>query len=789
MKRTDSIRKLTPVAALVAGLFAGSGVAHADSTVDLGSVSAQATATSQGSDNADTTNSSTVWSTKQKQKSTQDVQSITPDQISLFGPDGGGMQSLAILPNVQISGYNAGSVSSRSTISMRGIKVGWNSVPGDLMTNGITAELDGVPLNSLSQGTGWHSPEVPIGALMAGTDVIEGTGNADTRWYNSIGGTIDFIPVQPSQQAGATAEVSYGSFSTVVGSYVLNTGEHDGWSTVFAVANAHSQSVRDTSDYLPSRTTDAYMKTQKKLSNGMISFGLYGMYNDEYRPNMIPTTDVSGVTMNGYNVAGPAYSQQSSGFYATIPRALWFKHNSVEDYVAWSHLDLNLAPDFTMTNLMWFRDGYIRHFRMNDFGNPGDVNVENYNEHSDTYGDKLQFNKIFSKDNTLSFGGYVINSTATNAYNGYNSASGFNNASPQSLGYDSTQNTFWALFLQDNATLFDRLNIVPAVRLISLGTTWTNMNTTAYNTYYPNGNATVLANVDTNPNQATTYVKTEPSIGANYRITSDLNAFANYSIAYTAPTAGNYDQTNAIVSSLQPPTDTTWELGLRYAKNNVLGMDQVSAQLSYYNYYLDHQTITNTIYTPQGLPVVEFGSGTSTYNGEDLSINANINKHWSAFANLGWLSANWNSFYSTHSGQYYNGMPDSNTPNETANVGVTYVGFFDGGTFDTTLWDQYFGKSYLWNNLTGAPTNQSMAAYNLVNLSINAHLTTTGWLQNLFHPQVATVSFDVSNLLNTQYNSTEYISSGGYLGDGVGGYILANPGAPRAMYVSLRLDY
>ncbi|EQD46661.1 TonB-dependent outer membrane receptor, partial [mine drainage metagenome] len=138
---------------------------------------------------------SQVLTPKQLRNASQPAESVTRSMISLFGPDAGGTQALTALPNVYVSGTDNFSATGRQQISIRGIKVGYNSIPGDLETNAITAEFDGVPLNSLSQGTGWHSVEIPLGVLMSGENVIVGPGNPSERWYNSLGGTIDFIPV------------------------------------------------------------------------------------------------------------------------------------------------------------------------------------------------------------------------------------------------------------------------------------------------------------------------------------------------------------------------------------------------------------------------------------------------------------------------------------------------------------------------------------------------------------------------------------------------------------------
>ncbi len=772
-------RLLKPLSVILAALVFLPAVASADDAVDLGSVTAQGTSTGNSAPVSD----SQVMTTQQKLTNTQDVQTVTKDQTALFGPDAGGMQSLAIMPNTLISGYNPTSVSSRSTISMRGVKVGWNSVPGDLETNGITAELDGVPLNSLSQSTGWHSPEIPIGALMSGVNTIDGPGNADTRWYNSLGGSINFIPVQPSAVAGGNVEASYGSFNSMILSAVLNTGEHDGWSTVFGAATAHSQTFRTTSDNMPSRSNQFYMKTQKKLDNGLISFGVYSQYNDEYRPNMIPVVDNSQIHMDGLNGSAPLYSEQSSGYYSTLARDVWFKHNSIENYMAWSHLDLTLASDLTLSNLVWFRDGYVNHYRVNNFV-PTNPMVENYNENSKTFGDKVAFDKRLNQDNLLTFGGYMISSRAESDYKGYYPAAGTTNATPGSIGYNTTQSTFWALFAQDTYSPLKRLEIVPGIRLVNFQTDFANNSPTAANTFYPGGVPSSVS-YDTNPNESTSFLETEPSLGINYGLNDNLHAFGNYAIARRNPTSNNYDHYPEDIGALRPVRSTSYSLGLRYDQKNVYGLDDLSASLVYFNTLMDNQTIPRTL--ASNPLVTTFSTGSSTLSGVEFELQAKVNRNWSGFTNLGWLNANWNSFYSPTSNAYYNGMPVSNSPTQTANFGVTYEAYIPSATIETTLWDQFIGKSYLWDNLNGAPTTQSNPAYNLVNLSINAHTTAFG-IPGI-KDQVTTVSLQAMNMLDKQYNATEYISAGGYFQTTTGGYIIANPGAPRSIYLTLQSSF
>ncbi|MDE1952973.1 MAG: TonB-dependent receptor [Betaproteobacteria bacterium] len=783
--------KRHPLPAALALAFLPAISAHADVT-NLGSVQAQGSGISSPAAKRAHFESRTL-SAKQKQKSTQPVKSVSKQTIDLYGPDGGGMQALGSLPNVNISSYNATSASSRSTISLRGVKVGWNSVPGDLETNGITAELDGVPLNSLSQGTGWHSPEIPLGALMSGINVVEGPGDAKDRWYNSLGGTINFIPVQPTRHAHTRIDLSVGSFHTNVISGVHNTGEINGWSTVLGFASARSQSIRSTPDSMPSKSTQLYLKTRKQLENGSLSFGAYAQRNDEFRPNMIPVIPNPEIHIDGLNGTGPLYSEQTSGYYATLPRSVWFKDNAVENYMAWSRLRLALSSDLDMTNMFWIRNGNLRHYRVNNFNtaspnntantaNP--ANVEWFTEHSNTFGDKLDFAAKVNSSNTLGFGGYWINSRAQSDYLGYDPALGTSIGQPANIGYSNTFSSYWAAYLQDTFKPTSNLTIVPGIRFVSFQTDFTNTSPTKANTLY-GGNIPASVGYDTNPNQSSHFNATEPSIGMNWLINDSLAAFANYAVARRNPTAGNYDR-SADLSTLKLVKARTYDFGLRYVGRHVAGLHRLNASIEYFHTMMDNQTIPQSI---SGNPSyrTNFTFGASTLKGIDLQADATVDSHWSGFANVGWLHSNWNSFYNPGSNTYYNGLPVSNSPNLTANAGITYRHFISTGTIDTTLWDQYIGHQYLWDNLNGAPTTQESPGHNLLNLAIK--MQTTALNSAIPGVQLTTVSLNVLNLLNKKYNSTAYISSGGYFQTSSGGYVIANPGAPRSVYLSLSANF
>ena len=764
---------------------------------------------------------SQVLNAKQLRDSSQPAESVTHSMISLFGPDAGGTQALTALPNVYVSGTDNYSATGRQQISIRGIKVGYNSIPGDLETNAITAELDGVPLNSLSQGTGWHSVEIPLGVLMSGENVIVGPGNPSERWYNSMGGTIDFIPVQPSVHEGGKVMLAGGSASTMDASAVYNTGAIKGWTTVFGLATGRSQAIRDTQDSLPADTEEVYVKTRKQLDDGSVSFGAYYQRNHEWRPNMIPLTAQPYVDIGGLGIGAP-YSQQTSGFYATLPRSVWHKTILINNWMMWSHLHLKLSSSLNMSNMMWVRIGKVRHYRANNyllpsnpnyvqFGNP--TNYEHYIERSKTFGDRLAFDERFSRMDTLGFGGYFITARAQSDYQGYSTFDGSSLAQPEQTFFNTTNNIYWAAFLQDDFRPLPRLKIVPGVRVVEFITDFSNLSpaqvcaeyhitdgSCAYGTPGPNfpgqggtisvnGKTFQFGGYDTNPDESTDFVRYEPSIGVNYELIRGLNLFSNFSITRHNPNSGNLDQYPLNLASLKPARAEEYDIGARYAALHLGRMRDVYVSVDFFHMLLGDETITYS--TAQNPNVVYFGYGSALYKGADLSLRAALSRHWSGFANFGYLQSRWNRFQAavtpTGSQPTGYGLPVPNSPKDTLNAGASYRFRLSGARVDATLWDQYIGARYLFNKNTGLPSTLTNPAYNLVNFSITAR---TNWFSSLV-PGVrrSNLSLQVLNLTNKEYNSTEYVSSGGYFQTPTGGYVIANPGAPRLVYASLTVHF
>ena len=164
-------------------------------TVSAGQVSATAT-----SDYYTHLGKSSVKLTKKKIfKSSQSEAVVSRQDIQALGPSTSSAGVLSAAPGVQIRGYGGNSDTARYQIQLRGSKVGWSSTNGDAERNGLTVLFDGIPMNNtISHNGQWDSNEIPITQLFSGINIIYGPGNPDSRWFDSVGGTINYVPVQPT---------------------------------------------------------------------------------------------------------------------------------------------------------------------------------------------------------------------------------------------------------------------------------------------------------------------------------------------------------------------------------------------------------------------------------------------------------------------------------------------------------------------------------------------------------------------------------------------------------------
>jgi iron complex outermembrane receptor protein len=735
---------------------------------------------------------------------------VNKEQLSLVPPVGGGIQALSLAPGVMVRGYNPNVGASRSQISMRGFNAGWNSATPDLNTNKLTNLFDGIPMDNLDGE--WRSSALPFASMLQGVNIIYGPGNPDTRWFDSIGGTINSIPVQPTAKPGADVNLSAGSFNAYTEEFDLRTGLIDGWSTVIAAGNTFSNDFRVQSSNNLAKAQSLYIKTVKTLQNGYLSFA--GYYTDavEERPNFIPVNPLSDastpggyVTENGLDVPGPLYSQATSGFYASLPFDLKGKTIHINQYYLYSQLHLNLASDLTFNNTVWYRFGHDNHYAIQymDYVVNGYPHTENAGlGASETYGDKAVFN-LSLPYNDVKFGGYYANEK----WNQLSYAPNINNSDPLDFSDDLNYYQYLSAFLQDTVKPLKNLNITPGLNFVSYNEQYFDNGCGYWLQNDPNFTADCEASQEgdpydpnsQNPGSPNSVFRTqaiEPSVGINYRVLPFLALYGDYAVLYQNPDNGSFQYNSQAPGSqysgaLVPIQTFDSEIGAKFLVRHYGYLNRFIFNVNYYQDNMSRQTLQ---YQNPLTLVYYYSFASEFYKGYNIYLSEDPVKNLHVFADLN-IQHNVYTNFIGQDGSSYDGYPISNSPDENFNIAVSYKIPYKSYLFKPEIIDQYIGKQYLYsNNLNPnapfAPTDMTEPDYNIVNFNLDVKTDAF----NSFIPDVksADVNFNMYNVFDKEFNVIEYYSAGGIFGETPSssiGDLLAEPGMPRAFYVSLSFHF
>ncbi|MEY2340823.1 TonB-dependent receptor [Acidithiobacillus sp. IBUN Pt1247-S3] len=758
--------------------------AHADAAV---TAPTQSAAVSVGEVNANATGTNYLGSKQAKSlthkhnfASGQSIKVLDKEQMAAAGPLGGSAQALTYAPGVGVSGYGS-TGATKTSISINGVKQGWGGFSGGQIDNGsLSVVFDGVPMVDPSTGL-WESPQVPQTGILQGIGITYGPGNPENRWYNNIGGQIDFVPLQPTAKPGADIKLTYGSYDSKNIVFNIRTGNIDGWSTILAGGAGSANSYRQSADGFnnPSYNYAWFLKTRKTFSNGDFSVGAYLAKGTGYRPVPIPVNPIAGVTLNG-TATSPLYSQATSGYYSSLPNDVWFKQDSNSTWLLYSKLNVAMDSTWSAHNLIWYRYGHRLHFHYNNYGLSNPSNLYEYNNpHDAVYGDKLYLTAKLPF-NAVSFGGFFLNSRYNTRNAFYNPADGGSRSVPNAhYRSDYFQQTDLAAFVQDKITPINTLSITPGVRFINYQTQYTPAGQSdfaeAYALYPKNDQGQL-------PASSTSFTKVEPSVDFNWRATPWLAVFANYAQAYKEPQVGGGGglyQKKAPIYNLEQSAD--YNAGVKIHVNDAAFLHHFLFTASFYHLHYSNQYIP--LYDSNGNYIGD-ANGDSIYQGVNLSLDDDILYNLHLFMNANFEKAVF-AHYVT-SGTSYDGLPVSNVPDKTFNLGLSYRYFLAGALLKPRIWYTYTGAQAMFNNNTGAPSAQKMPAFGTLNLGMDTEIPTHNAVPLL---KRVDLSLDILNLTNNHYNEFAYISSGGLLGGDSQGQVLALPGAPLMVFGSISAHF
>ena len=739
-------------------------------------------------------------------------------QLDAGGPVAGGAQMIQSTPGANVVGYGE-TGGTKYTVMLNGIQQGWAgeatgfTAPGSL---GVT--FDGVPVGDPATGL-WQSATMPQNLVMQDLAVTYGPGQPMNRWYNSVGGAVEFTPVQPTEGHHLSVALTDGPYGQQNFAFVGNTGNFHGWSTVLGGGLGRGNDYLQGPDGFgnAAKNGSVFGKTIKTFSAGSIVLGVFYAKAGGYRPTTIPTADVGLVESNGSH-----FSQGTSGFYSVLPYADYNKYDTNEMFLVYGRENLFLSKTSTLQNTTWYNHIRRFHRRNEDALSLGPKVDEWNNPHSNIFGDQVGMSEVLPY-NTINFGGYLLHELYNSRNLFYDPASGASGAheivgagSKFRSGYFQQDNV--AFYAQDDIHPLPRIHIIPGVRVVGFSTGYSDQAARDFTlapgvvpsthcSLYPAGSDpyTDIFGSDTNATDQGSLCGAhesrsaiEPSIDAAVMPYDWLTIYGGYDVTYRSPALGGgggmfqsvdpayyilakgaYSQGGAKVHFTHAP-------GLG---NFIAGVDYF--HLNYTNQELDYETATGVQLT---------SGGDSGYHGVDVFFDADPSSNLHFFLNFAGEASNFTKYIvggpslaeckaQGLSCTSYNNLPVSYVPNVTLNTGVYYgIRRHHQELLEPRFWVETTGSQHLWSNNTGMPTTQTMPSYTTANLSFTAPIT---WEKQSFNFKV-----DMLNIANSKYNQWEYISSGGYFAPLApdqnnipSGYINAYPGAPRAVYGTISYQF
>jgi iron complex outermembrane recepter protein len=151
---------------------------------------------------------------------TRQVQELGSKELSILAPGTSPLKAIEKLPSVNFQSADPfGTYEWSSRVSIRGFN-----------QNQLGYTLDGIPLGDSSYGNnnGLHIGRAITSENIGVTRVSQGSGSLGTQATNNLGGTLEFMSMNPSGEFGIDANATYGSENTIRGFARLNFGEAGG---------------------------------------------------------------------------------------------------------------------------------------------------------------------------------------------------------------------------------------------------------------------------------------------------------------------------------------------------------------------------------------------------------------------------------------------------------------------------------------------------------------------------------------------------------------------------------
>ncbi|HEX4267632.1 MAG TPA: TonB-dependent receptor [Steroidobacteraceae bacterium] len=322
--------------------------------------------------------------------------------------------------------------------------------------------------------------------------------------------------------------------------------------------------------------------------------------------------------------------------------------------------------------------------------------------------------------------------------------------------------TWYNIYAEDNiALLNDRLHIYPGFKYNSL-----DMYSNDDQGYYYDYSGSVEE----------TYKWVERSIGVNYALTHELNAYINYGQSTKPPDVsalyGNIGASpQPVAPTVKPEYVNNIDAGIRF-KNAYYNWD-----VAFFN--RDFNNIFSETYSSSTGITLTHNAGKALFRGFTLNGGVNLPYNLEFRGNFGYTNAKYTeSFTNVNGSTITDGMWRPNIPEETANLELDWT----YGPWFAKLDEHYIGSQYIQDYNDGETTPYQLGGYGTLNFDGDYN-----WVLDNKTLQSVGVELHVDNILDRHaiaFSPGAQLNTPGKLSDGVE-FIWDSYNTP--MFVSLEL--
>jgi iron complex outermembrane receptor protein len=641
--------------------------------------------------------------------------------------------------------------------------------------------IAGVPLNDIFNSGVTYQADNRNNVLFITRDLdsvnlYRGVNNPAVNTYNSLGGTINYIPRQPTAVAGGDVGVDFGSFGTINYHATVNTGD---WNGIKQTASFESDDSRGWLQNTSDRNLNLYYAGNAKLGSNTDAFG-YFVYNRNHgnAPQFIP----QNILNNQFDFQWPTNLYQSDNLdknylgilgFTTVVGALTIEDEGFagdNNYTRTSYSNPAYAGPYFIDDQGFgfpFWTSYMGYDGFTKFPYTGTqaygvstsgcaptcafagTDYHFYGYDGSVYGDRLKLTADLPS-NRITVGGDLNHGKLHSREYWYGSAN-----MPMVVGYNDAWDehdtrTMWSLYAQDDIHFWnDRIHVTPGVKYIAAHTTDNDALGFFYSAPGPDSASESFVS---------------PTLGASLELVRNLTVYAAYGKNVKFPDiTAFYNAINGANTApviVKPEYAYDYELGLRYKVN------KLTAELNGYQENFSHIIASGT--APPGSPSAGFtqyqNGGGERYRGMEAQLTDDFGQFlsgdWQGYVNASYNQAICTSQTTSDltGGSCKAGQALPNVPKTLANVGVIW----DYSGWHVDIEGHYVGPQGLQDAFTNFPVDPSnleagqrteIPNYFLMNLGVIKVIPLQWDIA-----KAVRLAFHVDNLFNKRYFSSAQVN-------------------------------